>query len=187
VRPRTDPAIYIDFECLAPSPGGDHGPAASRPQVLGVLWPDGRVCHYLVDPPLHDARRARRESCECRTLQEAAMEVLAYARTTGCAIVSWSEFDRRIIEAHADLDDDALATLAEHHVNALGVARRWARRWKVNLDGDPSSGNGGTERVVHSLDRYFAATGYVVPARLGLRVLVRGTATGPSRLVTLSA
>jgi hypothetical protein len=163
------PTIYIDFECLAPR-DRRQGAAGARPLLLGVLWPDGAITQYLVDARLADAARADKAHCRVASLPEAVTDLISVARRDAAAIASWTQHDRNVIAAHGH----AGARLAEfdaRYVNAAAEARRWARVGGLVLPPDRHSAGESTPgsvgpRVVHSLDRYMAATGYVVPARL---------------------
>jgi hypothetical protein len=152
------PAIYIDFECLAPSPG-QVGPRFSHPQLLGVLGADGRINQFLVDPLLHDAKRACPNCCVPTTLEEAMSIVVAEADGQACPVVSWSTFDRNVVRSHAGWPGETLAVLERWYVNALDRARPWAKAWRAPLNADTAD-----ER--HSLGRYLRATGYERPARI---------------------
>lgn len=170
-------AVYIDFECLAPS-RGQVGAEFSRPLLLGVLHRDDRLRQFLVDPRLHDAKRAL-AACVAATLEQAVSSVATDEDGQASALISWSTFDLEIVRAHAALPDETLAAFERRHVNALAAARRWAKGWRVPLDP-------GTADEGHTLGRYMRATGYkvpahvaaVAPARLLRRVLARLAAHG---------
>jgi hypothetical protein len=155
------------------------GPRFSQPLLLGVLAQDGRVHHDLVDPRLHGAARGGAGGCMATTLDEAVSRVLADGADEASSVISWSNFDREIVRAHAALPDEALAAFERRHVNALAAARRWATTWRVALDPD-------TADQGHTLGRYMRATGYklpahiaaVAPARLLRRVLAQLAARG---------
>ncbi len=160
------PAIYLDFECLAP-PRGRVGPRFSRPLLLGVLPREGLVYHALVDPGLHGAARAGAR-CQATTLREAVTRLWADGADEASPVISWSNFDRDIVRAHAGLPDETLAVFERRHVDARVAARRWATTWRVPLD--PETADQG-----HALGRYLRATGYKVPARIA--------AVAPARLL----
>jgi hypothetical protein len=138
-------ALYIDFE----------GEMDKPPVLLGVLRRPGRgaepnVHQVVVDSVFGPAGPG------ARVLRDAVQVVVARAERGDRRIVSWSEHDLDVVRGLRDDDPEMVARFERRYVNALGVARRWAK--VLHPDDKPADGK---------LTAYLALIDYKVPPGAG--------------------
>ncbi len=128
-HPVSHVTTFIDFECLAASPGseGKTRAAASHPVMLGALGcrADERVFRQsILDARLHGARVAR-AGLTAESLGAAVARLLV--QSPDGPIVSWSNFDAQVVAAATDLAAHVKHRFAARHSNAIPTADKWRR------------------------------------------------------------
>lgn len=151
-----DRALYIDFEGTMTDPASFLGIAcAGEWEVIVVeeaLWPT--VSHG-----------ARGGSVRRATIGEALTELRDRAEREGRSIVAWST--RELDEIRASLPESSpeIFWWQENLINALPIAKRWAKRNSVPIRAIPSTHGGRENR--YSLTGFMEAVEFQVPRNLG--------------------
>ncbi|MEO8463120.1 MAG: hypothetical protein ABI555_07895 [Chloroflexota bacterium] len=138
-------ALYIDFE------GGRGKP----PVLLGILrrgrkGTEPSVFQAVLDPVFEAAGPAS------RAFRKAVETAVQRAERGDRRIVSWSQYDLKVVRSLADEDPDLVARFERRYVNALAVAKSWA--WQLHRADKPTDGK---------LSAYLELVGYEVPAGAG--------------------
>ena len=138
-------ALYIDFE----------GEKDKPPVLLGVLRRAGRgaapsVHQVVVDREFDVAGPGARE------LRDAVEIVVMRAERGDRRIVSWSEHDLEVVRRLGDDEPELVARFERRYVNALALARRWAK--VLHPEDKPADGK---------LSGYLSLIDYEVPTGAG--------------------
>ena len=128
-HPVSHVTTFIDFECLAASPGseGKTRAAASHPVMLGALGcraDEGVFRQSILDARLHGARVAR-VGLTAESLGAAVATLLV--QCPDGPIVSWSNFDAQVVAAATDLAAHVKHRFAARHSNATARIAMRAR------------------------------------------------------------
>ena len=175
---------FIDFECLAASPGsaGKTRAAASHPVMLGALGcrADERVFRQsILDARLHGARVAR-AGLTAESLGAAVATLLV--QCPDGPIVSWSNFDAQVVAAATDVAAHVKHRFAARHSNAIPTADKWRRLVRPSIQ-LPLNDRGA---AVNELKPYMRHLGIRTPPALTPdgRHSGRATCSGGSRRLT---
>jgi len=151
--------IYIDFE----------GTVEDPPVLLGLMFSrngDDYFEQLVFDPRLKSAAEAKapdgtkdRHCIYVPSLEDALARVLNYSKTYERKIFAWSTREQKVI-ADSNLDHISKSELAV--VNALGIARKWARK-HFNVSKLPRT----KRSSKYALSNFSNFLGFTVPKAFG--------------------
>ena len=125
-------AIFVDYEAsIRPK---------SKPTLLGVMVDSGLVA-YIVDPLFakHCANRFKAKPAVAGNHKLTVLQLVKRAAKERRVIVSWSQYDLRLMLAQLVDHPEERALLLEHYRNAIYTSRRWhskkypKQKWRNKL------------------------------------------------------
>lgn len=149
-------ALYIDFEGTMTKPSSFLGIACEGKWEVVVieesLWPAAE----------HGARGG---SVQTARIEDVLAQIRERAEREDRCVVAWST--RELDEIETSLPDASpdLLWWKSNLINALPIAKRWARRHSMEIRAIPSTHGGRENR--YSLSGFMEAVGFDVPRNLG--------------------